>query len=461
MRILFIFYLLFIISGTINCQNYKGWQSLFDGKTLNGWTKMAGNAEYKVEEGAITGITTAGSPNTFLVCDKKFTGDFILEMEAKMIDSNTNSGIQFKSNFDAAGNNGKGMVFGYQYELDPSSRKWSAGVYDEGRRQWLYTGSQNKKAQQLFTTGVFHKIRIECIGNTIKTWLDGVPTAYVADTLVRNEGLIALQVHSIGKPEQAGIKLYWKDIRIKTSGVIASPFPQGIYVANLQSNSLTDYEKKDGWKLLFDGKTTNGWVGAYKNTFPEKGWEIKDGILKVLSSAGAESANGGDIVTTEEYSVFDLSFEFKLTPGANSGVKYFVTLNEKNQGSAIGLEYQLLDDTLHPDAKLGRDGNRTLASLYDLIKANKQARFIRQPGNWNTGRIIVYPDNHVEHYLNGVKVLEYERGSQPYKELVAISKYKVWPDFGEAKQGHILLQDHGNEVSFRSIKIKRLSPKPS
>jgi hypothetical protein len=461
MKTLFVFLLLVTISGTTYCQNSKDWLSLFDGKTLNGWTKMAGNAEYKVEDGAITGITTAGSPNTFLVCDKKFTGDFILEMEAKMVDSNTNSGIQFKSNYDAAGNKGKGKVFGYQYELDPSSRKWSAGIYDEGRREWLYPGSHNAKAQQLFTTGVFHKIRIECIGNTIKTWLDGIATAYVVDTLTKNEGLIAVQVHAINKPEQAGIKLYWKNIRIKTSGIIASSTPKGIYVVNLQSNTLTDYEKKDGWKLLFDGKTSNGWVGAYKKTFPEKGWEIKDGIMKVLSSAGAESANGGDIVTTEQFSAFDLSFEFKLTPGANSGVKYFVTLSEKNQGSAIGLEFQLLDDTLHPDAKLGRDGNRTLASLYDLIKAKKQTRFIKQPGNWNTGRIIVYPNNHVEHYLNGVKVLEYERGSQAFRDLVAISKYKLWPDFGEAKQGYILLQDHGNEVNFRSIKIKRLSSKSS
>ncbi|HEX6846026.1 MAG TPA: DUF1080 domain-containing protein, partial [Chitinophagaceae bacterium] len=232
--------------------------------------------------------------------------------------------------------------------------------------------------------------------------------------------------------------------------------PKGIYVVNLIPNSLSGYEVQNGWKLLFNGKNNDGWVGAYKKTFPEKGWEIKDGVLKVLASSGGESTNGGDIVTKEQFSAFDLSFEFKLTPGANSGLKYFVTLSENNPGSAIGLEYQLLDDTLHPDAKMGRDGNRTLASLYDLIKANKQSRFIKQPGRWNTGRIIVYPNNHVEHYLNGVKVLEYERGSQAYRDLVAVSKYKVWQNFGEAKQGHILLQDHGNEVSFRSIKIKSL-----
>ena len=160
--------------------------------------------------------------------------------------------------------------------------------------------------------------------------------------------------------------------------------------------------------------------------------------------------------STKLFSAFDLSFEFKITPGANSGVKYFVTLNEKTTGSAIGLEYQVLDDVLHPDAKLGRFGNRTLASLYDLIPAQTQKRFIRPVGAWNQGRIVVTPDNHVTHYLNGVKVLEYVRGSQAFRDSVAISKFKVWPGFGEAKEGHILLQDHGNQVSFRSIKIKDL-----
>ena len=442
---------------TLNAYTQKtGWQYLFDGKSLTGWKQVTGSAEYKVENGAIVGITVPNSPNSFLVCDKKFSGDFVLEMEVMMSDTIINSGIQFRSNYDASANNGKGRINGYQYDLDPSARRWTGGLYDEGAREWLYPVSLNANAQVFFSPNVYHKIKIECIDKTIKTWLDGAAVSYLVDTLRANEGLIALQVHSINKPELAGIKVFWKNILIRTSSVFPSSFPKGIYVANLHPNTLTDFEKQSGWKLLFDGKSNRGWIGAYRKSFPEKGWEIKDGVLKVLPATGGESTNGGDIVTAGKYSAFDLSFEFKLTPGANSGLKYFVTLSENNPGSAIGLEYQLLDDTLHPDAKMGMEGNRTLASLYDLIKAQKTTRFIKQPGKWNTGRIIVYPNNHVEHYLNGIKVLEYERGSKAYRDLVASSKYKIWPNFGESKQGHILLQDHGNEVSFRSIKIREL-----
>lgn len=450
------FILLFLLITLNASAQSNNWQSLFDGKTLNGWKQMTGSAIYTVENGMIVGTTAAKSPNSFLVNEQRFSGDFVLELEAMMTDTNTNSGVQFKSNFDAAANKGQGRVYGYQYEFDPSTRKWSGGIYDEGRRDWLYPGSNNPKGQVLFTPNVFHKIRIECIGQTVKTWLDGKPVSFLVDSLKTNQGILALQVHSIGKPEHAGIKICWKNIRIQTKNIKPLAFPKGLYVVNLVANSLTKYEQESGWKLLFDGKSTNGWIGAYKETFPDKGWEVKNGLLSALASNGNESANGGDIVTKQQFAAFDLSFDFKLSKGANSGLKYFVTLKENNAGSAIGLEYQLLDDNLHPDSKLGKDGNRTLGSLYDLIKAQKSTRFFRQAGNWNTARIIVYPNNHVEHYLNGVKILSYERGSHTFRNLVADSKYKVWPDFGESQKGHILIQDHGNEVSFRSIKVRSL-----
>jgi len=434
----------------------SSWTSLFDGKTLNGWKRLAGTAEYKVEEGAIIGTTVPNSGNTFLVTEKEYS-NFILEMDVRIADTTSNSGIQVRSHYDPTGHQGKGLVYGCQLEIDPSSRRWSGGIYDEGRRDWLYPVSLNPTAQTAFKVGQYNHIRIECIDHTMKTWINNTAVASLSDTM-DTKGFIGLQVHHVSKPEATGRKVYFKNIRIQTTSLHSTAFPKGIYVVNTIPNTLTQEEKINGWKLLFDGKTSTGWVGAYKDKFPDTGWVISDGMINVHETQGKEGGTGGDIVTKDMYKAFDLSFEFRLTAGANSGVKYFVRLSqeEKNSGSAIGLEYQVLDDSLHPDAKLGRNGDRTLSSLYDLIPANKQRRFIHAIGQWNTGRIIVYPNNHVEHYLNGVKVLEYERGSQAFKDLVAISKYKIWHEFGEAPEGHLLLQDHGNDVSYRSIKIRIL-----
>lgn len=441
-----------VLSFAGNAQN--GWTNLFNGKDLSGWKVLGGKATFTVEDGAIVGHTVAKTRNTFL-CSEKEYGDFVLELDLFVEDEDGNSGIQTRSHFDAAGNNGEGKVYGRQCEADPTWRRWTGGVYDEGRREWLYPMQLNAAAQFAYKPKTFNHFKVECIGNEMRTWVNGIACAYVVDTLDA-KGFIGLQVHAIGDESHAGKKVIFKNIRIKTTGLQPTPFPANVYVANFVPNTLTAYEKKDGWKLLFDGKTNAGWQSAKAASFPANGWQIKDGTITVLSSEGKESTNGGDIITRDEYAAFDLSFEFKLTPGANSGVKYFVTMQEQSSGSAIGLEYQVLDDTLHPDAKLGHDGNRTLASLYDLIKADKQKRFLRPIGAWNCGRLVVYSNNKVEHYLNGVKVLEYIRGSKEYRDLVAISKYHVWKNFGEAEKGHILLQDHGNEVSFRSLKIKVL-----
>lgn len=217
-----------------------------------------------------------------------------------------------------------------------------------------------------------------------------------------------------------------------------------------QINTLTSEEKQEGWVLLFDGETTDGWRGVYKETFPEKGWKVEEGHLKVVSSGGGEADFGGDIITENQYSDFEFSLEFKLTEGANSGIKYFVKeIYPEPEGSAVGLEYQLIDDS-RPDV----EGTWTLASLYELYTAeNKEVKPI---GEFNKARILVEGD-HVEHWLNGKKVVEYTRGSEEFRDLVAESKYSDHENFGEASEGHILLQDHGHEVAFRNIKIREIS----
>jgi hypothetical protein len=442
-------FLFLSLSMTIFCSAQPSpWVSLFNGKDLSGWKQLNGQAKFEAKNGEIIGTTVPNTPNSFLATDKEYT-DFILELEF-WADSTMNSGIQFRSESKPDFQNGR--VFGYQMEIDPSSRAWSGGIYDEARRLWLYSLEFNQGAKKAYKKSGWNKYRIECMGKSVKTWVNGVPAAYLVDDML-TKGFIALQVHSIDKPGDAGKQIRWRNIRIQTQNLVPSK-DEGIFVVNLNKNEISQSEKKQGIILLWDGKTTNGWRGAYKTAFPEKGWQINDGVLSVVPSGGAESANGGDILTEKLYGAFELQFEFKLSEGANSGVKYFVTEKEGNTGSAIGLEYQVLDDEKHPDAKLGADGNRTIASLYDLIPSIKYGQAKRKIGEWNRGMIRVYPDNRIEHFLNGYKVVEYQRGTQMFAALVARSKYAQWKDFGMAEKGRILLQDHGDKVEFRSIKIK-------
>ena len=423
-------------------------EPLFDGKTLAGWHILGGEASYRVENGEIIGTTVANTPNTFLVTDSLYT-NFILELDFKT-DALSNSGVQIRSNSHSWYRDG--IVHGYQVEIDPSDRAWSGGIYDEKRRKWLHPLEDNSKAQEAYIPNDWNHFRIEAIGDTIKTWINGVAASHLIDEMTP-KGFIGLQVHSIGKKGKPGVDIKWRNIKFITQNLEQYSTPSPLTPV-ITKNQLTFEEKRKEWEMLWDGETTDGWRGAKLEEFPEEGWEINNGVLSVLASGGGESAAGGDIVTKAMYANFELKVDFKITEGANSGIKYYVdTELNKGAGSSIGLEYQILDDEKHPDAKRGNhEGSRTVASLYDLIQANTN-KHMNEIGQWNTAHI-VSKQNHVEHWLNGVKVLEYQRGSEEFLKLVNESKYKDWTNFGLLEQGNILLQDHGDFVSFKNIKIK-------
>lgn len=429
------------------------WKSLFNGADLDGWMQVNGKAPYKVEGDQIVGYTVMDSPNSFLATRANYS-DFILEY-SMYVDPAMNSGVQIRSGIDE-----QGFVHGYQVEVDPSHRRFSGGIYDERRRKWMYPLSRNEKGRNAFENGQWNRFRVEAIGNSLRVWVNGIQTAALVDDMTA-EGFIALQVHSIGDPELAGRTVRWRDLRILTEDLEANRTPRDPEVVELSylNNELTEYERRQGWRLLWDGKTSQGWQGAKLDHFPRSGWNIEDGVLSVIETEGGESAGPGDIVTRQSFSNFELEFEFKISEGANSGIKYFVDPEmNKGEGSAIGCEFQVLDDKVHPDAKQGVAGNRTLGSLYDLITAENlntpgRAKQFKGVGEWNQGRI-VSRDGHVEHWLNNEKVVEFDRYSQMFRALVAYSKYKVWPNFCDQAAGRILLQDHGNAVSYRNIKVR-------
>ena len=427
------------------------WTDLFNGKDLDGWIKRGGNASYRVEDGAIVGTSTLNTANTFL-CTPRDYGDFILEYEFK-VDPKLNSGVQIRSQvfpepvtIEWQGKSIKvpaNRVHGYQIEIDPEPGKdrwWSAGIYEEAVRGWLYPGLLGGNAKEFTNQGreIFkherwNKVRVEAIGSSIRTTLNDTPCAAIEDSRVA-AGFIGLQVHGIGKDaSKDGTEVRWRNLRIQDLG--SGP-----------ANTLSAEEKAAGWRLLWDGKTGDGWRSASTPEFPASGWEIENGTLII-------NKKGGDLVTRETFGDFELQLEFKLTPGANSGVKVFVGKHPgKDAVTSLGPEFQILDDERHPDAKMGKNGNRTIGSLYDVIPAPADKK-VKPIGEWNHARILSRGKS-LTFWLNGEKTVEVERGSPAWHEMVKTSKFKNNKGFGELPEGHILLQDHGDKVFFRNIKIR-------
>lgn len=219
----------------------------------------------------------------------------------------------------------------------------------------------------------------------------------------------------------------------------------GINIISAQLPKLSQKEINQGWVLLFDGVSTKGWITPAGKPVPA-GWEIKNGCITTV-----KGGKGGDIITEGEYSDFDFSVDFNIEPGCNSGIKYFYTKYET--GGNLGMEYQILDDKLAEDNK---KENHLCGSFYDVLPVSEGKKKVNAPGKWNTIRI-VSKGKKVEHWLNGVKILEFTRGDKTYTDAVALSKFnKTTPAFGMVEKGHILLQDHGGMASFKNIKIKTL-----
>jgi len=227
-------------------------------------------------------------------------------------------------------------------------------------------------------------------------------------------------------------------------GVLFTVAAAAALTAATDQNTLTAAEKKDGWKLLFDGKTTTGWRGWKQQSAPD-GWKAVDGAL-------ARVAKAGDLMTVDQYVSFDLTFDWRIAQNGNSGVFFHVAeAPDLPSTYTTGPEYQLIDNDGHPDAKNGPD--RLAAANYAL---HPPVNAVPKPiGEWNQSRLLVN-GAHVEHWLNGVKVVEYELWSADWKARVAKSKFNAMPRYGLEKTGHIVLQDHGNEVAFKNLKIKVL-----
>lgn len=228
-------------------------------------------------------------------------------------------------------------------------------------------------------------------------------------------------------------------------------------------NELTASERAAGWRLLFDGRTLKGWRGLGYDSVPTAHWKVVDGAIEKIASGkvpkmpDGQPANGGDLMTAATFGDFELAFQWKVTPGANSGVKYNVSeefsLKNASNHAALGFEYQVLDDSLSDDNKIP---THRAGSLYDLFAPNDKKR-LEPAGQWNSSRLI-FRGKHGEHWLNGAKVVEFDLGTPRMDSALAKSKYRSIAGFAERRKGHIILQDHGDETYYRAIKIREIAP---
>ena len=420
----------------------SGWRPLLS-NDLSDFELLNGSATFRIEKGVLIGTTQTNTPNTFLATKKKF-GDFILEFEV-LVDDDINSGVQIRSESKSSYYNGR--VHGYQVEIDPSPRRWSGGIYDEGRRNWLYPLSLNPDGQSGFQHNEWNHYRIEALGRHIKTWVNGIPAAHLVDDMTP-AGFIAFQVHSIGSEADAGKEIRWRNIRIIDEQVEeflidAKVAPEVSYL----NQQLTDAEIQAGWKLLWDGKTFAGWSVTDQKSGGENPWSIQNGILKLQPT---ELEGQIHLVSAESHQDFELSVDFLLSKNGQSGIQYGV--DENSNVTSTGLEYQLMHDPSFLDTMLLYEGVRSLGALYDIYPAQNLSEEyydrIRYKGigRWNRARIVCEAGV-VQHWLNGILIVSASLKEDPISN-------RITPDANNG--GRIVLQNQGSEVWFRNIKIREL-----
>lgn len=414
-------------------QENTGWQMLFNGQDLSGWEKVDGQHKYEVKDGVIVGTEVIGEPNGFL-CTTEYYDDFILELEVKPDIVMENSGIQFRSKY---GDEYNDRLYGYQAQIEnrpPSTSSWNGAIYDEKRRHWLYIIEDDPIRENAFINNQWNKYRIEAIGTTIRVWINGIPISHLVDVETADgyepyggsdskigssttSGAICLQIHGVLSGPQYEVRfgksIAMRNPRIQTENLRPSPYDD-IPVLNYKPNHISGQEKYQGFELLFDGKTTNNWKGVSGSDLPESGWEIEDGVLTVSGTGNGISGPAKSIMLTEkEYGPFELKFDFK----------------QHNEGGIVGLKYYA--NELNNWA--GDTGGEPI--IGKMVAYAQPAP--RNPVEWNSALIRVLPNNWVEYWVNGYKILDYQR------------------DSSEPARGHILL-DAYDTISYRSIKIREL-----
>ncbi len=409
-----------------SCAEKSKWKPLFNGTNLSGWTQVQGEAPYTIEDGAIVGTAVKNTPNSFLATDQSYS-DFILELEI-FWDSDMNSGVQIRSNQDPDYRNGN--VHGYQIELDPSDRGFSGGVYDEQRRMWLYPVSRNPQAKGAMKRGEWNTYRIEAIGNSINTWINGIQCARLVDDMT-SSGFIALQVHSIGNNSGLeGTQVRWRNIRILTEDLESNrkPVDESVPQISYLDNELTEWEINQGYEFLLgnglDAMETQGEL------------TYNEGILSFESR--------GTLTTNRDFGNFILDLEFSIPDSTRGGISYYV-------GERSLTTYNIVDDRAF-SSESGE--TESLASLAGLIPAANysvegRSKQYKGNGNWNQLRIVAR-NGSVEHWLNNEKAVDYDLGSESFRELM--------PEIGDfVPQANGKIRFEGDSgFRFKNIKIKEL-----